>query len=296
MKTRLSCIFVSVLILFFASACSKRAALVGQNYEDKAMLRMYSESAASDASFGEMKKAAVNSAAQTAWTAEKKLIKTGNVSLEVTNLAESISKVESWAENFSGYVASSSSSERDAWFSVRVPSADFENAMNSTGSLGKVLSHGMNSEDVSEQYYDLESRIQNKKVMKAKLENYLKSARDIKDLLQIEKELNSVISEIDSMEGRLKRLSNQVDYSTISVSLSLPSNHTDTGFIFPDIGEGFSSFISTFLDFFLGFVKVFFLIVLCGIPILAALSFFYWILFGKVGVVIRLFDLLKRKK
>ncbi len=293
MKTRLSCIFVSVLILFFVSSCSKRAALVGQNYEDKAMLRMYSESAASDASFGEMIKAAVNSAVQ---ITEKKLIKTGNVSLEVTNLVESISKVEAWAESFSGYIASSSSSERNAWFSVRVPSTDFEKAMNSTGELGKILSHGMNSEDVSEQYYDLESRIQNKKVMKQKLENYLKSARDIKDLLQIEKELNSVISEIDSMEGRLKRLSNQVDYSTISVSIALPSNHTDTGFIFPNIGEGFSAFISTFLNFIMGFVKVFFLIVLCGIPVLAALSFFYWILFGNVGLVIRLFDLLKKKK
>ena len=293
MKTRLSCIFVSVLILFFVSSCSKRAALVGQNYEDKAMLRMYSESAASDAYFGVMIKAAVNSAVQ---ITEKKLIKTGNVSLEVTNLVESISKVEAWAESFSGYIASSSSSERNAWFSVRVPSTDFEKAMNSTGELGKILSHGMNSEDVSEQYYDLESRIQNKKVMKQKLENYLKSARDIKDLLQIEKELNSVISEIDSMEGRLKRLSNQVDYSTISVSIALPSNHTDTGFIFPNIGEGFSAFISTFLNFIMGFVKVFFLIVLCGIPVLAALSFFYWILFGNVGLVIRLFDLLKKKK
>ena len=139
MKTRLSCIFVSVLILFFVSSCSKRAALVGQNYEDKAMLRMYSESAASDASFGEMIKAAVNSAVQ---ITEKKLIKTGNVSLEVTNLVESISKVEAWAESFSGYIASSSSSERNAWFSVRVPSTDFEKAMNSTGELGKILSHG----------------------------------------------------------------------------------------------------------------------------------------------------------
>ncbi len=227
---------------------------------------------------------------------EKKLVKTGNVSVAVEKISDSVRDVEKWTEGFGGYISVSSSSERSAWFTVRIPSARFDEAMGSAGNIGKVLSHSVNVEDVSEQYYDLESRMQNKKVMKEKLEGYLKSARDIKDLLQIEKELNSVISEIDGMEGRLKRLSGQVEYSTISLNLSLPSNFNDSGFIFPDFGNGFSDFLSAFISFLFGFVRVLFLVVLCGIPVLAVLCFFYWLLFGRIGLAFKIYRRLKGGK
>lgn len=227
---------------------------------------------------------------------QKKLIKTGNVNLEIQNLDDSIKKVEEWITNFDGYIANSSNTDKDAWFTVKIPSEKFDEAMNSTCNLGKVLNHSENTEDVSEQYYDLESRIQNKKIMKANLEKYLKDAKDIKDLLEIEKELNSVISELDSMEGRLRRLSTQIDYSTISINLLLPANHSEKGFIFPDVKNGFSDFLSNFLNFLLGFVKVFFCIILFGIPILAAVAFFYWLLFGRVGLILKLHNWLKKQK
>lgn len=231
-----------------------------------------------------------------AFQTEKKLIKTGNINLEIENLSESILKVEEWISSYGGYISNSSNSEKNAWFNIKIPSSKFDDAMNSACSLGKVLNHSENTEDVSEQYYDLESRLQNKKTMKSKLEGYLSNAKDIKDLLEIERELNSVISDIDSMEGRLKRLSNQVEYSTITINLQLPSNHSETGFIFPDLKNGFSNFLSNFLNFLIGFVKVFFLVILCGIPILAAIAFFYWLLFGRIGLILKLYKWLKKQK
>lgn len=233
-----------------------------------------------------------NNAPQT----EKKLIKTGNINLEIENLSESILKVEEWISSYGGYISNSSNSEKNAWFNIKIPSSKFDDAMNSACSLGKVLNHSENTEDVSEQYYDLASRLQNKKTMKSKLEGYLSNAKDIKDLLEIERELNSVISDIDSMEGRLKRLSNQVEYSTITINLQLPSNHSENGFIFPDLKNGFSNFLSNFLNFLIGFVKVFFLVILCGIPILAAIAFFYWLLFGRIGLILKLYKWLKKQK
>lgn len=227
---------------------------------------------------------------------EKKLIKTGNINLEIENLSESILKVEEWISSYGGYISNSSNSEKNAWFNIKIPSSKFDDAMNSACSLGKVLNHSENTEDVSEQYYDLESRLQNKKTMKSKLEGYLSNAKDIKDLLEIERELNSVISDIDSMEGRLKRLSNQVEYSTITINLQLPSNHSENGFIFPDLKNGFSNFLSNFLNFLIGFVKIFFLVILCGIPILAAIAFFYWLLFGRIGLILKLYKWLKKQK
>ena len=307
-KIRFLSFFALALIGF--SSCSKKVSSSKELFTTDVMgvnnskvLRMASKSAAPQAyndsvdfEMAEESAAVRSDNGSGTVNPQKKLVKTGNVNIEVQELAGSIDMVEKWAENLGGYVFNSSSSERNAWFTVKVPSAKFEDAMNTIGEIGKVLNHSVNTEDVTEQYYDLESRIQNKKVMKEKLEGYLKAAKDIKDLLQIERELNSVISEIDSMEGRLKRLSNQVEYSTISISLVLPSNHDEGGFIFPDLGNGFSDFVSAFLNFLAGFVRVFFLVILCGIPILASVAFLFWLLFGRVGLIFKLYNWLKKQK
>ena len=226
--------------------------------------------------------------------AEKKLIKTGTLKIETENLDKSNAAVEAWVKSYGGFVSNSSCTERNAWFCVKVPSANFEEAMANTQGIGKVLNHGTNVDDVSEQYYDLESRIKNKKIMKDKLEQYLKQAKDIKDLLQIERELNSVISNIDSMEGNLKRLSNQVQYSTININIVLPVNHDEHGFVFPDVKNGFTEFLSIILNFFVGLFKVVLLIVICGAPIVLIAALFFWLLFGKIGLLRKLFNKLKK--
>lgn len=298
----LCCAFISA---FFS--CSKKAenysssdVYTESSYQSPRMMKMSSANVSGSASYSDSVYAADEALGSeesgVPSVLEKKLIKTGNVSVVVENLSDSIAYIESWTESFSGYVASSSASERDAYFSLKIPASRFEEAMNSAGTIGKVTSHSVNTEDVSEQFYDLKSRIENKKIMKEKLESYLKNASDIKDLLQIERELNSVVSEIDSMEGRMRRLSNQIDYSTLSVRISLPANRDEHGFIFPDISGGFSDFLSLFVGFIFGFIRVFFMIILFGIPILAALAFFYWLLFGRVGFAVKLFRFLKGEK
>ena len=93
--------------------------------------------------------------------------------------------------------------------------------------------------------------------MKERLQRYLEEAKDIKDMLQIEKELNSVISDIESMEGRMKRLSGQIDYSQIYVNYDLPFRSDENhGFVMPDFGDGFRRFMANVLDFFIGLFKI----------------------------------------
>ena len=226
--------------------------------------------------------------------AERKLIKNGYLTVEVPDLAKSESAVEAWCKTFDGYIASTSTSERNSNYTVKIPSAQFDEAMKAIGEIGIVKSHGVSTQDVSEQFYDLQTRLSTKKVMKANLEKYLSQAKDIKDLLQIETELNSVISDIESMEGRMKRLSNQIDYSTINITMQLPYGKTDSGFSFPDASNGLRKFISNIISFFAKCLVVFFYIIIGGIPVLAILAFLYWLLLGKVGLLKKLYLRLKK--
>lgn len=225
---------------------------------------------------------------------ERKLIKNGNISIEVNVLSEAESAVEAWCKSYGGFISTSDFNERGAWFNVRIPAAKFDEAMEAVGKLGVVKSKGSSVQDVSEQFYDLQGRLENRKLLRAKLKNYMEKTSSIADLLKIETELNNVQSEIESMEGRFKRLSGQIEYSTISVNVMLPYNTTERGFEFPDFGEGVRIFGANVMKFFASLVTWIFYIIVCGIPVVAVLSLLFWLLFGRVGLLIKLYEKLKR--
>lgn len=226
---------------------------------------------------------------------ERKLIKTGSVNLEVENLASAEQAVETWCKNFNGYISSSYNQENSASFTVRIPSAKFDLAMDTLGDLGKIKYRSLSTQDVSEQFYDLQTRLETRKILRDRLQSYLASAKDMKDMLQIERELNDTLSEIESMEGSMRRLSGQIDYSTINVELQLPYRTTDQGFQWPNLSNGVRRFLSNLVDFFVGLITALLYVVICGVPIIAIIAFFYWLLFGKVGLLKKIFRNLSKK-
>lgn len=204
------------------------------------------------------------------------------------------SAVEAWCKSYGGFISTSDFNERSAWFSVRIPAVKFDEAMEAVGKLGVVKSKGSSVQDVSEQFYDLQGRLENRRLLRSKLKSYMEKTSNIADLLKIETELNNVQSEIESMEGRFKRLSGQIEYSTISVNVMLPYNTTERGFEFPDFGEGVRIFGANVMKFLVSLVTWIFYIIVCGIPVVAVLSLLFWLLFGRVGLLIKLYKKLKR--
>ena len=220
---------------------------------------------------------------------ERKLIKRGNVNIEVQNLKNAQESVEKWCKDFGGYIESFYENTNSANFNLRIPSVKFDEALNSVGEFGTVKSKNISTQDVSEQFYDLQGRLATKKVMKERLQKYLTQAKDVKDMLQIEKELNNTISEIESMEGRMKRLSGQIEYSSVNIFLELPYRTSDEGFVWPDFLQGFREFLSNCVDFFVGLFGIMVYAIVFGVPIIAVLAFLYWLLIGKKGLLIKLF-------
>lgn len=226
-------------------------------------------------------------------TQERKIIKTGSLSYEVKNLSETEEKIAAWLEGFGGYIADTWSNRNNMNVTVKVPSSSFEDAMNSTGDFGELLSRSISTEDVSENYYDLETRLEARKILQEKLESYLAGAKSISDLLEIERQLNDVTSELESMEKQFRRLSNQIDFSTISISCRLPANTTEAGFETPDFLQGLKDFGYNALQFLCNFGLGILYIILVGVPSVLLIALLYWLCFGKIGLVRKLFNKLK---
>ncbi|MCQ2398346.1 MAG: DUF4349 domain-containing protein [Sphaerochaetaceae bacterium] len=225
---------------------------------------------------------------------ERKLIKTGNITVQVPDLAEIETKLETWCASLGGYVSYSSSDETSSYYTVKIPSNLFDSAFETVGTFGQVKNRNVSVSDVSEQYYDLQTRLQTKKVLQKNLTSYLERADNLTDILKIEKELNNVTSEIESMEGQMRRLTDRIDYSTLSVMFVLPEGKTDPAIQKPTFSENVHSFLLKVKNFFMSFLKCVLYAVVCGIPCIAFVALLYWLLFGKVGLVLRIFRKLKK--
>ncbi len=86
------------------------------------------------------------------------------------------------------------------------------------GLAEKVDNKNINTKDVTEEFIDVEARLKTKKELETRYLDLLKQAKTVADIVSIESQIANVRAEIESMEGRLKYLSNQVSFSTLNVS------------------------------------------------------------------------------
>lgn len=224
---------------------------------------------------------------------EKKIIKNGNVSLEVESLAETMAAVEKWVKDFGGYISWTNENNTNMGVTAQIPSEKFDDAMNAAGDFGKIISRNISTRDVSNQFYDLETRLETQKTLQEKLEGYLKDAKNINEIIQIESKLSSVTAELERMQTQMNGLSRQISYSEIYLNASLPRNQSESGFILPDTKNEFRAFIGNILSFFVKFAFGIFYIIIYGVPCALLLILLYWLCFGKVGLLRKLFEKVK---
>lgn len=148
------------------------------------------------------------------------LVWTADFSLQVPDMSKARNQLSERMLALGGYVEEKSDyGEYSQSFVFRVPADAFEAALGSVEQSGKVLSRHVKGEDVTEQYVDVETRLQNNIALRDRLKELLGKARDIKDILQIENELNRIQSEIDSMQARMRILKDQIQMATVRVEL-----------------------------------------------------------------------------
>ena len=159
-------------------------------------------------------------------TAQRKVISSASVSIEVEDVQEAVTGVRTIAEGLGGFVEQLSSSgepehERAA-MTIRVPQGQFFPAMERIEALGTVQNRNVGSEDVSEQFIDLEARLKSSLREEESLLSLLEKVATVSEVLAIERELTRVRSEVERLQGRLNFLERRVDLATISVSLFPP--------------------------------------------------------------------------
>jgi len=155
--------------------------------------------------------------------AEPSIIRSGAISIEVTDPAESAGAARKIAESMGGYVESEtvdrSGESRGAYLTVRVPADRIDEAFSKLGELGRVTSRSSSADDVTTAHADLKARVTALETSVARLADLMSGAASTSELLEAEAALSERQQELDGLRAQLKVLENQVDLATIQVSL-----------------------------------------------------------------------------
>jgi hypothetical protein len=153
----------------------------------------------------------------------RKLIRTARLNFQVDNVSDTYDSIKYFMKLFNAYASSEDQELFDSSLrqsmEIRVEETHFDALMAKIESVAKVTDHRhTQTEDVTAEYLDLYARLKTKKELESRYHEILGYARTVKDILSIEEQIGSTRADIESMEGRLKYLTNKVSYGTITLT------------------------------------------------------------------------------
>lgn len=157
----------------------------------------------------------------------RKIIENIDLSVQTKEFDTLLENVNKQITELGGYVESSSiygreynsNNTRTAEITIRIPadkSGDFTNFVSENS---VIVRKSVSTEDVTLQYVDMESRVEVLEAEKESLENLLKSAATMSDIIAVREKLTEVIETIESYKSQLRTYDNLVSYSTVYIEI-----------------------------------------------------------------------------
>ena len=154
-----------------------------------------------------------------------KMIYRASLELETTAYDQAREGIAALTQELGGYFEAQTSNHysadyRSSDYTVRVPAEQFDEFLSRIGTLCSVRRQSRNAEDVSERYYDTESRLETAKIKLDRLQELLAKAENMEDVIAIENAISDVEYQIESLSGELRHYDALIGYSTVYVTLS----------------------------------------------------------------------------
>jgi uncharacterized coiled-coil protein SlyX len=224
----------------------------------------------------------------------RKLAVTANLRVRLSDLEKGEADLNGILAAYNAYSSSTSAQENWRRYTIRVPSDAYTACFADLKNMGKILSYSEETEDVTERYYDLESRLATQRELIKTFQAYLGKAATIDDIMTVERRIAELQSEIDNTGSQFRALSRRIDYAAIELELRGPES--TRSYSKPAIGELVARLFRTFTDYASGVVLVLLGIVIYGVPSVLIVALLYWLLLGKIGLLKKLWRIAGEKK
>ncbi|WP_167751452.1 DUF4349 domain-containing protein [Lentibacillus salicampi] len=158
--------------------------------------------------------------------ADRKIIYTANLRIEVADYQDTVGAIQAEVSDRGGYIVESNMHEgtekgtTTGQVTARVPQDQFEEFVETVkNGSKKVVDSSTSGRDVTEEFVDLESRLESKRVVEERLQSFMEEADKTEDLLKISDDLSTVQQEIEEITGRMTYLENKIDLATVTIQI-----------------------------------------------------------------------------
>lgn len=154
-----------------------------------------------------------------------KMVYTASIELQTLEFDQAAQDIAALVESMGGYFeqknfSNYSSGYRHASYTVRVPAEKFTDFCAQVGTLCHVTWQTDTAENISEQYYDTQSRLETAQIKLERLQELLKKAESMEDIITIESAISETEYEIESLSGTMRHYDALVDYAAVTLELS----------------------------------------------------------------------------
>ncbi len=156
---------------------------------------------------------------------DKKVVKNANLTIEVKDTEKAKDLAEEKIKEFEGGVTHMNSWENRPGvlsynMTIRVPSEKLEGMIGVLEGFGVKKSENFSVQDITAAYFDTENQLANLSVRRDRLRELMeRETESLKDVLEIDRELNNVQNQIDRLERTQKRRDTDVAYSTLQLTI-----------------------------------------------------------------------------
>jgi hypothetical protein len=190
---------------------------------------------------------------------ERMLIRNGQIEFSSENVEETRKEISKICKDFNAYISSEEQAREVNRIQfeqvIRVPAARFDAFTKVIEGLGvKIDSRSFESQDVTEEFIDVEARIKTKKELEIRYIQLLSKAKNVTEMLSIESQISDVRSEIESMQARINFLNNRVGHSTLRLTY-YQTIGTEPGFG-SSLTQSFASGWNGLLSFLIGITAI----------------------------------------
>ena len=221
---------LSISIMLLALACSRSKE---EDYSEVSLIRVAEESPAQDKIVESIavqplaEEKAETEVGVDGAVVERKFIKTGRIQFETDDADATRKTIMSSVKANRAYVSRDDEQRSRTAVSytlvVHVPAARFETFLASaTKGVTDFREKSISNEDVTAQYVDTRSRLKTKKEIENRYRALLMKANTVKDILEIERELGEIRTDIEATEAQFRQLNGDIKYSTLHIVFSKP--------------------------------------------------------------------------
>lgn len=265
-KRRVAVAAAVVLLIFAAVIAAVYSRSSTQPFSEKSMTSETADPSAQDSS---------------------KVITNVYMSIETKEFDKSIDTLNSLTAKYSGFIENSnigysdyleSRTYRSGYFTIRVPKADVEPFKADAVKIGNVISESTSKSDITKQYVDTESKLNMLKIKEERLLSLLEQAVNIEDIIKLEESLNDVMYEKEALINEIKSMDEQVDYSTVSLSILEVDRYSTSDAPDTSIGQKIAEAFKSSLYVFKLVVEKLLIAAIYILPFAAAAALVYFIL------------------